>query len=69
MKKLLLFALLAVTTAGCADFETRRYVVVHHGNIHDTVLTSKYRFYFDEKAVDMCEGGSFTQVEYIKAIE
>ena len=69
MKKLLLLiALAAVMTAGCEDMKSRRYVVVHHKNIHDTVTTSSYTFYYDVKSVSMKEGGCFTQVEYVKCI-
>lgn len=69
MKKLFIFALAAVVMAGCKNFKSRRYVVVHHGNIHDTVTTSSFIHYTDRKTADMQEGGSFSQVEYIKAIE
>ena len=69
MKKLLLFALAAVMMAGCENFKSRRYVVVHHGSIHDTVTTSSFIHYTNRKTADMKEGGSFSQVEYIKAIE
>lgn len=68
MKKLLLIAL-AIMMVGCKDFETRRYVVVHHKDIYDTISTSKYTFYYGDKVLIAHEGGCFTQVEYIKAIE
>ena len=68
MKKLLLIALAAVMAAGCEDLKSRKYIVVHHKNIRDTVITRNYTFYYDEKAVNMKEGGCFTQVEYVKCI-
>lgn len=68
MKKLL-FVLLGFLVVGCEDFKTRKYVVVHHKNIYDTISTNKYTFYYGDKVLIAHEGGCFTQVEYIKAIE
>lgn len=67
IKKIILLTLTALVMVGCRN--TRKYVVVHHKNLRDTVSATSYIHYIDNKTATFHKAGSFTQVEYIKVIE
>lgn len=72
MKKLLFLALFAITTVGCVKESKpvlKKFEVVHHGNIHDTIIIDcEYAFYANERIFHVNGECSFTNVEYYKRI-
>ena len=68
MRKIVFIALVAIIFAGCSDTKYT-YEVVHHRNVRDTIVTTKYIFYMERKVIIANEGGSFTEVEWIKKIK
>ena len=68
MKKLFLLVL-ATFMLSCSNREVHTYEVIHHKNVCDTIVTSRYTFYLENKAIDAKEGGCFTEVVQIKRID
>ena len=68
MKKLILLSFIATMLVGCSDHKYT-FEVVHHKNLRDTIVASKYSFYMKEKIIIANESGSFTEVEWIKRID
>ena len=68
MRKIVFIALVAVILVGCSNTEYT-FEVVHHKNVRDTIVANKYTFYMDRKIIIAKEGGSFTEVEWIKRIK
>lgn len=68
MKKIFAVGILAFLLSGCEALE-HKYVVIHHKNMMDTVMTGSYVFYKEERIANMHEGGFFTEVEYVRRIE
>ena len=69
MKKILVLLIASLVWVSCEDKISHKYEVIHHGNKVDTITTSKFTFYLENKAVDAREGGCFTEVVQIKRID
>lgn len=68
MKKIVFIALVATIFVGCSDTKYT-YEVVHHKNVRDTIVASKYTFHRGDRVVIADESGSFTEVEWVKRIK
>lgn len=68
MRKIVFVVLVAAILVGCSDTKYT-FEVVHHKDVRDTIVASKYGFYMDKKVIIANEAGSFTEVEWIKRIK
>ena len=70
MKKILLLLIASLAIVSCIeDNLAHKYEIIHHGNKVDTIMTSKYTYYYEDRLVDAREAGCFTEVVQIKRID